>query len=87
MFKIFGETYYLDLHEMEKKSESHTQSSEESEKTISPMKFEVLKTMVDVIMSEQEPMDEMLSSKSREVSIPFRIAFNTLLVNNIIKSI
>lgn len=93
MFKVFGETYYLDLNELEKKTESNYQSTDDmentgdSEKTISPIKFEIMKTMVEVIMSEQEPIDEMLSNKSREVSIPFKIAFNTLLVNNIIQNI
>lgn len=93
MFKVFGETYYLDLNELEKKTESNYQNTDDmentgdSEKTISPIKFEIMKTMVEVIMSEQEPIDEMLSNKSREVSIPFKIAFNTLLVNNIIQNI
>ena len=87
MFRIWGETYYLDLKELETRTESNMKDSEENESTISPIKFEIMKTMVEVIMSEHEPMDEMLSSKSKEVSIPFRIAFNTLLVNNIIKSI
>ena len=93
MFKVFGETYYLDLNELEKKKESNHQNTNDmennsdSEKTISPIKFEIVKTMVEVVMSEQEPIDEMLSNKSREVSIPFKIAFNTLLVNNIIQNI
>jgi hypothetical protein len=93
MFKVFGETYYLDLNELEKKTESYHQNTNDmennsdSEKTISPIKFEIVKTMVEVVMSEQEPIDEMLSNKSRGVSIPFKIAFNTLLVNNIIQNI
>ena len=93
MFKVFGKTYYLDLNELEKKTESNHQTTNDmentgdSEKIISPIKFEIDKTMVEVIMSEHEPIDEMLSNKSKEVSIPFKIAFNTLLVNNIIQNI
>jgi hypothetical protein len=35
-------------------------------------------------MTESEIIDEKLGFKNNEISIPFKIAFNTLLVNKII---
>jgi hypothetical protein len=41
--------------------------------------------MMEVLMTEREEADEMLGHKS-SVTIPFKLAFNTLLNENIIKS-
>jgi hypothetical protein len=43
--------------------------------------------MIDVILSEENEVDENLGMKTNEVSIPFKIAFNTLLMKKIINKI
>jgi hypothetical protein len=42
--------------------------------------------MIETILTEKDEVDETLGDKS-DVSIPFKIAFNTLLYNKIIKQI
>jgi hypothetical protein len=46
----------------------------------------MVKLMLDVIMSEQSESDEKLGLKNSELSIPFRLAFNSLLYKKIITS-
>lgn len=43
--------------------------------------------MIDVVLSEENEVDENLGMKTNEVSIPFKIAFNTLLMKKIINKI
>ena len=40
--------------------------------------------MVEIIMTESEEVDETLGGKSSELSIPFKLAFNTLLNKKIL---
>jgi hypothetical protein len=44
--------------------------------------------MIDVIMSESEDVDDMMGLKgSNSLSIPFKIAYNTLLRYEILKEL
>jgi hypothetical protein len=43
--------------------------------------------MLDVIFSEQNEVDEEMVFKSNDVTIPFKLAFNTLLIKGIINKI
>jgi hypothetical protein len=43
--------------------------------------------LVDIVLTEDEIVDENLGMKSNEVSIPFKIAFNSLLVKKIINKL
>ena len=54
------------------------------EQQIKYVKYEMVKMMMEVLMTEREDADEMLGNKSA-VSIPFKLAFNTLLNENILK--
>lgn len=84
MFQIFNENYYLDLDELE----GYTQFTGSSGETnIHLVKYETVKTMIDVVLSEENEVDENLGMKTNEVSIPFKIAFNTLLMKKIINKI
>jgi hypothetical protein len=92
MFKILGESYYLDLNELDKQisivKTVKDDENEESEHNVNLVKFELLKLMVEVVLSEREDIDENLGVYSgKDLSIPFRIAFNTLLTHNILKSL
>ena len=90
MLKILNEYYYLDLDKMEEmvnlpgKNKSEGEESETMEQHISVVKYDILKVMIEVLMTESEEVDEKLGPKSSELSIPFKLAFNTLLNKKII---
>jgi hypothetical protein len=95
MLKILNEYYYLDLDKMEElvniptkeKTEDDDSEGEEYDgmtQHISVVKYDMIKIMVDVLMTESEEVDEKLGPKSTEISIPFKLAFNTLLNKKII---
>ena len=46
----------------------------------------MVKLMLDVIMSEQAEPDEKIGIANAQLSIPFRLAFNSLLNKKIISS-
>jgi hypothetical protein len=82
MLKILGEHYYLDLDKIDDyiQIKPETPLSGETEVAhISVAKYETVKLMLDVIMDETNEVDEVLAGKSSELSIPFKLAFNTLL--------
>jgi len=84
MFQIFNENYYIDLDQLE----NYTQFTGESGETnIHLVKYETVKTMIDVMLSEENEIDENLGLKTTELTIPFKIAFNTLLMKKIINKI
>ena len=97
MIEVLGRTYYLDLNELEKfvelPDEEQKEVIEEGEEEstgqrFSIIKFEIVKTMIEVVLTEREEFDESLGSyQATKTSIPFRLAFNTLLRHNIIKSL
>jgi len=69
------------------KSEGNDSENEELDgmtQHISIVKYDMLKVMIDVLMTESEEVDEKLGPKSTEISIPFKLAFNTLLNKKII---
>jgi hypothetical protein len=91
MIKIMGEHYFFDLDEIDNfiqiKDTTESDSEKGGENQISLIKYETIKLMLEVIMDEHEDIDETLGSKSQNnLSIPFRLAFNTLISKKIIKS-
>ena len=91
MIKVLGENYFIDMDEVEKyldmgQNENHLDSeSGMSETKINIVKYEMVKMLFDTILTEQENIDEKLGMKSSSnVSIPFRIAFNSLLNKKLI---
>jgi len=86
MLKLFNENYYIDLDEIENvvNLEVTYTSGGTSEQQIKYVKYEMIKMMMEVLMTEREEMDEMLGPKS-STTIPFKLSFNTLLNENIIK--
>jgi len=84
MFKIFNENYYVDIDEIEKYINIPS-SSGGSEMHINVVKYEVVKMMMEVLMTEDEEMDESLGLKSGAgATIPFKLAFNSLLNKKLI---
>jgi hypothetical protein len=82
MIKVLGENYYLDLDQVEAYIEVISYSGAE-ENTISVTKYEMVKMLMEILLTERDEVDETLGSKA-QVSIPFKIAFNTLLHKNLI---
>jgi transcription termination factor NusB len=87
MISVLGEMYYIDLEEVSNTVNiEDTSTSGETEQTINLVSFEVIKMMLEIIMTEREDLDENLGAHSMsKLSIPFKFAFNTLLKHNIIK--
>jgi hypothetical protein len=81
MLKILGEHYYLDLDAIEKYTtvEPPKDFTGASENHISVVKYEMVKSLSEVLLTESEDVDETLGMKTNELSIPFKIAFNSLL--------
>jgi hypothetical protein len=93
MLNVLGENYYIDLDEVEKyldMSDSFEDNSEQlsgtTEMRINVIKFELVKLLLETILSEQEPLEDKLglNSSKNNTSVPFKLAFNTLLNKKLI---
>ena len=90
MLNVLGENYYVDLDEIESYIDMTDelpveQTSGTTEMRINIIKFEMVKMLMEVILSENEELDEKLGIKSSsKTSIPFRIAFNSILNKKLI---
>ena len=90
MLNVLGENYYVDLDAIEEYLDMTDELSVEptsgtTEMRINIIKFEMVKILVDTLMTEGEDTDEKLGLKSsNSTSIPFRIAFNSLLNKKLI---
>lgn len=89
MLKVLNENYFIDLDEIEKflditEPESNPETNQ-SELKINVFKYEMIKLLLETILSEQDVPDEKLGLKaSTHTSLPFRMAFNTLLNKKLI---
>jgi hypothetical protein len=91
MITVLGENYFIDLDKVEEylNINGDESISEESsgitETRINIVKFEMIKMLLDTVLSEQDIIDEKLGMKGNsDTSIPFRIAFNSLLNKKLI---
>lgn len=87
MLEVLGELYYIDLEGVSDTIDmpSHNLSGD-TEQTINLVSFEVIKIMLEIIMTEREEVDNNLGvTNIKDLSIPFKIAFNTLLKHKILK--
>jgi hypothetical protein len=90
MINVLGENYYIDLDVIEGYLDMSDDTSPEAlsgttEMRINVIKFEMVKMLLDTVLTEQEIVDEKLGIKSNSnLSIPFRIAFNSLLNKKLI---
>ena len=90
MLKVLGENYYVDLDEIEKYLDmtdeiSVDPTSGATEMRINIIKFEMVKMMLETVLTEHEEIDETLGMKSSvKTSVPFKIAFNSLLNKKLI---
>ena len=91
MIQVLGENYFIDLDEIEKyldmgqDENSPDSTTGTSETRINIIKFEMVKMLLETVLTEQEIIDEKLGMKSNSnTSIPFRISFNSLLNKKLI---
>jgi hypothetical protein len=90
MLKVLGENYFVDLDEIEKYLDMTDDVSVETisgatEMRINIIKFEMVKMMLETILSEHDDIDDSLGLKSAsKTSVPFKIAFNSLLNKKLI---
>lgn len=83
MLKILNENYYVDLD----KIDEFTKLTLSGETNIHIVKYETIKLMLEVLFTEGGEIDEELGMKSKDITIPFKLAFNTLLMKRIINKI
>jgi hypothetical protein len=91
MIPVLGENYFIDLDKIEEyldmgqDDNTSDSSTGTTETRINIIKFEMVKMLLETVLTEQEIMDEKLGMKSNSnTSIPFRIAFNSLLNKKLI---
>lgn len=87
MIEVFDEMYYIDLSAISNTVEVGTvdETTGNDEQTINLVSFEVIKMLLEIIMTEREEVDDNLGVHSmKNLSIPFKLAFNTLLRHKII---
>jgi hypothetical protein len=90
MFKIFGDEWYLDLNYLDTKlrldfDPKNQKDDEEQGQTINVVSYEVYKFLIEVLMTEKDDVDEAMGIRGSDVPIPFKLAFNTLVKDNILK--
>jgi len=88
MIKLFNDHYYIDLDEIENvvNLELVPQSGGTVEQQIKFVKYDIVKMMLETVLTEREDVDDTLGVvTSNNTSIPFKLSFNTLLNNKIIK--
>lgn len=84
MQKVLGENYFIDLDAIENyldMSDDVMPESGVTEAKINLIKFELVKLLLEVVLSENTEIDDKLGLKgsNNSTSVPFRIAFNSLL--------
>jgi hypothetical protein len=86
MLKILGEHYFIDLDAIEEyiNVEPPVENTGFTENHISVVKYEMVKMLTDTILTENDELDETLGAKTSGLSLPFKIAFNSLLNKKLI---
>lgn len=90
MIQLMGENYYFDLDVINDyiNIESKQVITGDTDQHISVVKYEMVKMMMEIVVTEQEETDEMLGHKgSNNLTLPFKIAWNTLLKHKMIQSL
>ena len=90
MINLLGENYFIDLDKIEEYLEiaeiDSVVVSGDTETKINLVKFELVKMLLDTVLTENDAdFDEKLGIKaSSKTSLPFRLAFNSLLNKKLI---
>lgn len=88
MVEIFGKLYYIDLEAITAKCRTgNTIKDDDGSESleINIFKYEILKMCIERILNEFDENDEGIGVfGQKETTISFRLAFNTLIKNNIL---
>jgi hypothetical protein len=89
MIKLLNENYFIDLDEIEKyldMGEPEKTPDGTLEAKVNLIKFELVKMLLEVVLSEDAEIDDKLGLKSSasSTSVPFKLAFNSLLNKKLI---
>ena len=84
---IFESSDDVSVDDVIKETEQVEEMSMDSYQMIDVTKWELTKAMIETVLSENNEVDESMGrvNLEKQLSIPFRISFNTLLINKIIK--
>lgn len=88
MIGIWNENYYVDFDAIEKyvdmKDIDPIHTSGQTDTRINLVRYEMVKLMLDVVFTEHDIQDEKLGLQNSGLSVPFKLAFNSLLNKNLI---
>lgn len=88
MIQIWNENYYVDLDVIEQyvdiRDVDPSETTGQTETRINLIRYEMVKLMLDVIFTEHEIQDEKLGLNNSGLSVPFKLAFNSLLNKQLI---
>ena len=88
MVELFGKSYYLDIDGISDRCRTGDELKDEEGRDITEInifKYEVIKMCIDRVLSEYDDSDDDLGKFGQDnTSISFKIAFNTLIKNQIL---
>jgi hypothetical protein len=88
MVEIFGKLYYIDLEAVTRRCRTgNTIKDEDGNESneINIFMYEILKMCIERVLNEFDEIDEEMGPfAQKDTSLSFRLAFNTLIKNNII---
>ena len=88
MVEILGKYYYVDIDAITEKCKTgETVTEEDGHETteINIFKYETIKMCLERVLSEYDEVDEEMGAyATKGMSLSFRLAFNTLLKNEIL---
>jgi hypothetical protein len=89
MLKILNENYYIDFDKIEEyvTIDAPKDFTGNPQNHISVVKYELIRMMVETLIVESEEVDETLGMKNTELSIPFKLSFNSLVYKKLINKI
>jgi hypothetical protein len=86
MITVLGHKYFIDLTSLDNTINYIPKENIDDDIHVNVTRYEIIKMMIEVIMTESEEADENLGSHNlKKLTIPFKLAFNTLLENQILK--
>jgi hypothetical protein len=88
MVEIFGKLYYLDIESVTARCRTgNTIKNEDGSETteINIFMYEIIKMCIERVLNEFDETDEEMGPfGQKETTLSFRLAFNTLIKNNIL---
>jgi hypothetical protein len=87
MMNVFGESYHFNLEKIDEFVNYYSQTTGETDNQhISIIKYEMVKLLVEIVLSETEEVDDKLGMKgSNNLTLPFKLSWNTMLKNKFIE--